>query len=48
MSTRLMIGLMFAYAVITITAAIEGKWYRALYFVGAIIISAGVLGMSND
>ena len=48
MSTRLMIALMVAYVVIAIAAAIEGKRWLALYFVGAIVLTAALVGMSWD
>ncbi len=47
MSTRLMIALMVAYAVIAAASAWERNWWRVLYFVGAILISIAVLGMSE-
>ncbi len=46
MSTRLMLALIAAYALIAGTAAYERNWYRALYFAGAILISVAVLGMT--
>ena len=45
MSTRLMLGLMVAYGVIVVAAVHERDWARALYFVGAIVISAAVIWM---
>lgn len=38
-------GLMCAYAVISIAYVIDGDWARVKYFIGAIILSWGVLGM---
>jgi len=46
-STRLMVGLMIAYAAIAVSAAIERNYWRSLYFVAAILISVAVLGMSE-
>lgn len=47
MSTTLMLGLMVAYALIAGAAAWERNWYRALYFIAAILISIAVLGMGQ-
>jgi hypothetical protein len=38
----LMIGLQ---ALAVVGYANEGEWYKCLYFVGAVILSIGVLGM---
>lgn len=44
-------GNVFVYAMIGLQAlaavgyAGEGEWYKTLYFVGAVILSIGVLGM---
>ncbi len=46
MSTSLMLALIAAYALIAATAAWERHWLRVLYFVGAILISVAVLGMT--
>ena len=48
MSTRLMIALMLAYAVIAVAAEWERNWYRSLYYVAALLISVAVLGMSSN
>ena len=48
MSTRLMIALMLAYAVIAAASAWEGKRWLALYFVGAIVLTAALVGMSSN
>ena len=48
MPTRLMLVLMVAYAVIAVASASERNWWRALYFVGAILISVAVLGMTVE
>ena len=47
MSTPLMLGLIIAYAVIAATAAWERNYWRAMYFVGAMVISVAVLGMTQ-
>lgn len=44
-STHLMLGLIAAYAVISLASLLERNWPRALYFVGAIVISVAVLWM---
>ena len=46
-STNTMIFLMAIYAVIAAQSAYERNWYRALYFVAAILISIAVLGMKG-
>jgi drug/metabolite transporter (DMT)-like permease len=43
----MMLLLIGIYAVITVTAAFERNWPRALYFIGAIVISVAVLWMTN-
>lgn len=48
MSTGMMLVLIVAYAGIAIAALFERNWPRALYFVGAIIISVAVLWMTDD
>lgn len=45
-STGLMIALIVAYGAIVAASMIERNWPRALYFVGAIVISVAVLWMS--
>ncbi len=45
MSTRLMVGLIVAYSVIVLAAVHERNWSRAMYFVGAIVITTAVLWM---
>ena len=47
MSTNVMLALLVFYAIITVLAACERNWWRVLYFVGAIIISVAVLGMTE-
>lgn len=47
MSTRMMVCLLVIYAAIAIASAIERKWYRCLYWIGAICIMVGVLGMGK-
>jgi len=47
MSTNLMIVLMVFYAAIAVAAVFERNYWRALYFVAAIMISMAVLGMSE-
>lgn len=48
MSTGLMLVLLVFYAGITVAALWERNWPRALYFIGAIIISVAVLWMTNE
>lgn len=48
MSTGLMLALIVIYAAITIAALWERNWPRALYFVGAIVISVAVLWMTDE
>jgi drug/metabolite transporter (DMT)-like permease len=48
MSTGLMLALIVAYAAIAVAALWEKNWPRALYFLGAIIISVAVLWMTDD
>lgn len=45
-STLTMYILLGFYAVITVQALWERNWWRAMYFVGAIIISVPVLAMT--
>ena len=45
-STVTMYILLGFYAVIAVQALREHNWWRAMYFVGAIIISVAVLGMT--
>lgn len=47
MSTIIMWVLIGFYAVIGVCAACERNWWRALYFVGAIIITLAVIGMTG-
>jgi hypothetical protein len=42
-----MLLLIAEYAVIMLAAMCERKWYRALYFFGAIVISVAVLKMTE-
>lgn len=37
--------LVLVYAAVVVASALEGRWYRALYFVGAILISIAVVRM---
>lgn len=46
-STLVMYVLLVFYVVIGIAAACERNWWRCLYFVGAIVISVAVLGMTE-
>jgi membrane-associated HD superfamily phosphohydrolase len=46
MSTATMLVLIAIYAVIVVFAVLERNWWRVLYFVGAIVISVAVLGMT--
>lgn len=46
-STSLMIFLLFVYATILLASLYERNWYRACYWLGAICIMIGVLGMSK-
>ncbi len=48
MSTGMMIALIVAYAGIAVAALWEKNWPRALYFLGAIVISVAVIWMSDD
>ena len=45
MSSRLMIFLLVVYAAILVASIVERRWYRALYWLGAILIMTSVLGM---
>lgn len=45
-STLTMYVLLGFYALITVQALCEHNWWRAMYFVGAIIISISVLAMT--
>ncbi len=47
-STGMMIALILWYLGIVVASAFEGNWPRALYFVGAIVISVAVLWMTTD
>jgi len=42
-----MLALIVAYGVIALAAAVERNWWRSLYYVGAIVISVAVLGMTK-
>ena len=44
-STKIQIFLILMYGVLSITTAVEGSWAKALYWVGAIILTTGVLLM---
>lgn len=46
-STWLMYLLIAEYALIALAALWERNWLRTLYYVGAILISLSVLGMSH-
>jgi len=46
-STWIMLILLVFYAVIMVSASIERNWWRALYYLGAIVISVAVLGMTR-
>lgn len=45
-STTTMYVLLGFYVLIMLQAAWEHNWWRAMYFVGAIVISVSVLGMT--
>jgi len=47
-STVTMWVLIGFYAIIVVQSVIERRWHRAAYFVGAIVISLSVLGMSRE
>ena len=47
MSTNIMYALLAFYALILVAALLERNWWRALYFLGAIVISIAVLGMTE-
>jgi len=47
MSTTGMLLLIAAYAIIVLCSAYERNWWRAVYYVGAIVISVAVLGMTQ-
>ena len=47
LSIRMMIALCVVYAVIAVASACERNWWRALYYVGAIVISVAVMGMTE-
>ena len=46
-STNVMIVLLGFYLLIGLLAASERNWWRALYYVGAIVISVAVLEMTT-
>lgn len=46
-STGLMIVLCVFYSVIVLAAVAERNWPRALYFIGAIVISVAVIMMGR-
>ena len=46
MSTWTMYALLVFYAAILIASLAERNWWRAIYFLGAIVISIAVLGMT--
>lgn len=45
-STWTMYALLAFYVAILLASACERNWWRCLYFLGAIIISVAVLGMT--
>ncbi len=47
MSTLVMWILIVFYVAIMLLAAYERNWWRAMYFVGAIVISLSVMGMTG-
>jgi hypothetical protein len=47
-STVTMYILLAFYALITVQAAVEHNWWRAMYFVGAIIIGISVLAVTLE
>ena len=46
-STHTMLILLAFYFVIMAQSLLEKNWYRGLYFLGAIIISVAVIGMTE-
>lgn len=46
-SDRIMYALLVFYAAILLAALWERNYWRALYFLGAIVISIAVLGMTD-
>jgi len=46
-STYIMYALLVFYLAILVAALVERNWWRALYFIGAIVISVAVLGMTE-
>jgi uncharacterized membrane protein len=46
MSNWIMFVLLFFYLAVLLAAMWERNWWRALYFLGAIVISVAVLGMT--
>ena len=47
-STWGMLALLVFYVAILVAALWERNWYRALYYLGAIIISVAVMGLSAN
>ena len=47
MSAKLIQCLLVIYAIICATALLEGKWFLALYWIGALVINSAVLMMSG-
>ena len=47
-STAVMWMLLVFYAAIMLLAAHERNWFRAMYFLGAIIITIAVTGMTTE
>ena len=47
-STGMMIALAIIYAAIVLAAIMERNWPRALYFVGAILITVSILWMGDQ
>jgi len=46
-STKLMIFLLLVYAAILVASLVERHWWRACYWLGAIVIMISVLGMTT-
>jgi drug/metabolite transporter (DMT)-like permease len=47
-STGMMIALAIVYAAIVLAAIMERNWPRALYFIGAIVITVSILWMGDQ
>lgn len=47
MSDRVIYAMLVFYVLVALASAREKDWWRVLYFVGAILISISVLGMTT-